>query len=90
MLGIVNPIVTLIQDNGKILNFNIFLVYVIIMSIGLAVIGTTVMLMLGYADKIGSLEKEEQILHEKQAKLDALIINYNNLILSNTENIKKP
>lgn len=80
LLGIVNPIVTLIGNDGKIKNFNLFLVYVGICAVCLAVITTTVLLLQKYASKIDHLDEEERRIYQKERQLETLISRYNSMI----------
>lgn len=80
LLGIVNPVVTLLNNEGKLFNTTIFFVYMGVLGICLSVIMTTVLLLQKYASKIDRLDEEEAKIYEQKKKLNTLISKYNDLI----------
>lgn len=80
ILGIVNPVATLLNNDGKLLNTTIFFVYIGILSVCLSVILTTVLLLQKYASKIDHLDEEERSIYEQKRQLNTLISKYNDLI----------
>lgn len=80
LLSVANPIITLLTPSGIIKNVPLFLIYIIIVGICLAIIATTLISISHYTDKINNLKKEEELLRNKRHELEKIIQEYHNLI----------
>lgn len=85
-LSLALPAIFLITTKPGGINYTVFWVYAIILTVSITIVLTTTLLMSRYTSKIDNLDKLETETQNKINKLDYLIDKYNKLLLK--DNLK--
>ena len=81
ILGLCLPIATVLDSKKGDYNETFFWVCALILTLGISILLTTMLMLVKYTDTIDRLDDAELLAHEKKQQLEKLIRQYNTMIL---------
>ena len=88
ILGLCLPIATIIDSKSGIFNETFFWICAIILSIGISILLSTMLMLVRYTNVIDRIDEVEYAVYQKEQKLNRLISKYNKMILEYNETTK--